>query len=67
MDDIIKLKFGAIVTSADNPSYVSNRVLGQVFNVSGNKIRQLYMTRFQKIRIEGLPLLQRMILKRDQS
>ena len=39
VDDIIKLKFGAIVTDADRPSYVSNRVLGQVFGVSGNKIR----------------------------
>ena len=50
MDDIIKLKFGALVTSADNPSYVSNRVLGKVFDVSGNKIRQLYTERFESIR-----------------
>ena len=66
MNDIIKLKFGAIVTSADHPSYVSNRVLGQVFGVSGSKIRQLYMERFESIRREGLPLLLRMKLLRDQ-
>ena len=66
VDDIIKLKFGALVTGADRPSYVSNRVLGQVFGVSGNKIRRLYMERFESIRRETLPLLLRMKLLRDQ-
>ena len=65
VDDIIKLKFGAIVTTADRPSYVSNRVLGHVFGVSGSRIRQLYTDRFEAIRRESLPLLQRMKLKRE--
>ena len=39
VDDIIRLKFGSVVTTADRPSYVSNRVLGQLFGVSGSKIR----------------------------
>ena len=35
IDDLIKLKFGKLVTSVDNPSFVSNRVLGQIYGVSG--------------------------------
>ena len=35
VDDILKLKFGAVVTSYPSKSYVSNRVLGKVFGVSG--------------------------------
>ena len=33
VDDIIKLKFGRLVTSQFNRSYISNRVLGQIFGV----------------------------------
>ena len=47
VDDILKLKFGAVVTSYPSTSYVSNRGLGKIFNVSGSMIRQLYMKRFE--------------------
>ena len=39
VDDAIKLKFGRLVTEAGHPSYVSNRVLGKIFGMSGEKIR----------------------------
>ena len=48
VDDILKLKFGAVVTSYPSTSYVSNSVLGKIFNVSGSMIRQLYLKRFEK-------------------
>ena len=50
VEDIIKLKFGRLVTSAENTSYVSNRVLGKIYGVSGQKIRELYLSRFDKDR-----------------
>ena len=46
IEDIIKLKFGKMVTSANNTTYISNRVLGKLYGVSGSKIRQLYLTHF---------------------
>ena len=39
-------------------SYVSNRVLGKIFGVSGSKVRQLYMGYFDKVRRKDLPLLE---------
>jgi hypothetical protein len=35
VDDILKLKFGAVVTSYPSTSYISNHVLGKIFGVSG--------------------------------
>ena len=46
IEDIIKLKFGKMVTSANNTTYISNRVLGKLYGVSGSKIQQLYLTHF---------------------
>ena len=50
VDDLIKLKFGQLVTSADNIQYVSNAKLGKIFGVSATRIRELYMDRFQSIK-----------------
>ena len=36
IDDIIELKFGKLVTTPKHTSYVSNRVLGKLFGVSGS-------------------------------
>jgi hypothetical protein len=49
VDDLIKLKFGRLVTSEKNKQYVSNAVLGRIFGVSASKIRELYMSRFRMI------------------
>ena len=57
VDDLIKLKFGALVTEPGPISYLSNNTLGKVFGCSGTRIRELYMTRFEKIRKKKLPLL----------
>ena len=60
VDDIIKLKFGALVQTADHCSFVSNKILGKIFGVSGSKIRQLYLDRFEAIRVKKLSLLEQM-------
>ena len=39
VDDIIKLKFGRMVASANNKQYASNATLGNIFGVSAAKIR----------------------------
>ena len=57
VDDMIKLKFGQLVTSANNTSYVPNRVLGQLFGVSGSKVRQLYLARFAAAKTVNLSYL----------
>ena len=58
VDDIIRLKFGRLVTTADHQQYASNATLGRIFGVSGSLIRRLYTARFQKIRDKELPFLQ---------
>ena len=49
VDDLIKLKYGKLVTSADHAAYVSNATLGKIFGISGSQVRRLYMARFQSI------------------
>lgn len=34
IDDVIKLKFGRIVSEPGHPAFVSNQVLGKIFGVS---------------------------------
>ena len=58
--DIIKLKFGTYVEDGDHPIYTSNKVLGKLYGVSTTKIRQLYQTRFEEIRMKRMPLMQRL-------
>ena len=60
VDDLIKLKFGKLVTTPSHTSYASNRVLGKIFGVSGSQIRKLYRARFDKISAKSQPLLTRL-------
>ncbi len=46
VEDIIKLKYGRLVTDGNHTAHVNNAKLGRIFGVSGNKIRQLYLDRF---------------------
>ena len=54
VDDLIKLKFGQLVTNVNHKSYISNRILGKVFGVSGSKVRQLYLDRFEAMKAKDL-------------
>ena len=57
VDDLIKLKFGKLVTERGHRSYVSNNLLGKLFKVSSFKVRQLYLGRFDKLQVQQLPLM----------
>ena len=60
VDDIIRLKFGRLVTELQHRSYVSDALLGKLFKVSSSQIRRQYTARFEKIRVSKLPLLEQM-------
>ena len=60
VDDLIKLKFGKLVTTPRHTSYASDRILGKIFGVSGSQIRRLYRARFDKISAKSQPLLTRL-------
>ena len=60
VDDIIKLKFGKLVSEPGHKQYASNQVLGQIFGVSSSKIRELYLARFQKAKDQDLSLLEKL-------
>ena len=47
VDDLIKLKWGRLVSNARGPTFTSNAALGKVFGVSATRVRQLYMERFE--------------------
>ena len=46
VDDIVKLKYGRLVTHGHHTAYASNATLGRIFKVSGSRIRQLCLERF---------------------
>ena len=60
MDDIIKLKFGSLATSAERKQYASNAVLAKIFGVSATKIREVYTARFQSIADKQMSFLQQL-------
>ena len=41
IDDMIKLKFGKLVSESGHDSFVSNKILGKLFGVSEKQIRDL--------------------------
>ena len=49
VDDLLKLKFGSLVTERGHRSYVSNQMLGHLFKVSATQIRRIYLDRFEAI------------------
>ena len=58
VNDLIKLKFGRMVTSHHHIQYASNATLGKLFGISGSQVRRLYMARFEAIADKELPLIQ---------
>ena len=67
VDDIILLKFGRPVTELQNRSFVRDSTLGKLFKCSASKIRQLYMSRLEKIRVSKLSLMERLQLAAKQE
>ena len=57
VSDLIKLKYGQLVTTPHHCSFVSNRLLGKLFKCSASKVRQLYMQLFEEIKAKQLSLI----------
>ena len=60
IDDILVIKYGQIVTDGNRVAWASNALLGKIFGASGNKIRQLCLSRFEQIKRKSLPLQEQM-------
>ena len=60
VDDIIKMRYGKLVDSANHTAYATYKKLGKVFGASGSKIYHLCKIRFDKKHQEQLPFLQRL-------
>ena len=46
IDLMIRIKCGCMVSKAENPAFLSNWVIGQLFNIDGSSVRRLYIKRF---------------------
>ena len=60
VDAMIKLRYGSLVTDPDHPSFASFKLLGQLFKCSGALVRQLLFARFEKLRRQNLPLIEKL-------
>ena len=60
VDDLIRLKYGSLVSSTAHTQYASNATLGRIFGVSATKVRELYMERFTAIQYKQLSFLQQL-------
>ena len=54
VDNMILIKFGRSVTTANNPAFVSNAVIGKIFGIDGSSVRRLYMKRFEQLKEQGI-------------
>ena len=59
-DDVIRLKFGALVAAKPSMAFVNDQTLGKIFKCSASKIRKVYTERFAKNREREMPLLERL-------
>ena len=60
VDDLLKLKFGKVVTEPGHTAYVSNAVLSKIFGVPTSTIAWLQQVRFEQHRQKNLPLMQKL-------
>ena len=60
VDDLLKLKFGKVVTESGHTAYVSNAVLAKIFEVPTPTIAWLQQVRFEQHRQKNLPLMQKL-------
>ena len=66
VDDIIKLKFGKLVSTKAPRAYISDAVLAKIYKCSPAKIRQLYMARFAKTHLKDKSLIEQLQHAREQ-
>ena len=48
VDDLLKLRYGKVVTEPGHTAFVSNAVLGKIFGCSRDHIRYICNARFEK-------------------
>ena len=60
VDDLLKLKFGKVVTEPGHTAYVSNAVLSKIFDVPTSTIAWLQQVRFEQHRQKNMPLMQKL-------
>ena len=60
IDDLLKLKFGKIVTEPGHTAYVSNVVLGKIFGIPAGTVAWLQQVRFEQHRQKNMPLLEKL-------
>ena len=58
VDDLIRLKWGSLVTARPKVAYVSDAKLAKIYKCSAQHIRDLYMGRFHKIALKGKSLME---------
>ena len=47
VDDLLKLRFGKLVTEPGHTAYVSNAVLGKIFGIPTSIVARLQRVRFE--------------------
>ena len=60
IDDIIKLKFGGLVTEIGHTSFVSDKILGQLYKISASQGSRLYMAKFGAHKAKQMTLMQKL-------
>ena len=46
VDEMIKIKFGRLVTDCNHTAFVSNDVIGKLYGIDGSSVRRLYIKWF---------------------
>ena len=62
VDDIVKLRWGKLISNPKQTAFASYKTIGKIFGVSGSKIYQLCQQRFKEVKAKALPLLERLRL-----
>ena len=66
IEDMIRLRYGRCVTTSKHTAYVSYKILGKIFGVSGSKAYHICRKRFQEEQQKELPLIKQLQLVREK-
>ena len=51
IDDLLKLKFGQMVTEPGHCAFATNKTLGKIFKISAFKVADIIRVRFERNRL----------------
>ena len=60
IDDLLKLKFGKLVTDPGNNAFVSNKTLSKIFRISEHRITYIIRKRFEMNKQKNLPFVKKL-------